>query len=57
MRERQKYSSGVKWESIVGYSRAVRVGTRIYVTSDDGEIVGAGESKTIRWSLFLKTQN
>ena len=44
MRERKKYSSGAKWEAIVGYSRAVRVGSRIYVTGttatdENGEIV------------------
>jgi enamine deaminase RidA (YjgF/YER057c/UK114 family) len=45
MTERERISSGAKWESIVGYSRAVKVGNRIYVTgttalADDGEIVG-----------------
>ena len=45
MKERRKYSSGQKWESIVGYSRAIRVGDRIYVTGttatdEDGNIVG-----------------
>ncbi len=49
MKERQKYASGAKWESIVGYSRAVRVGDRIYVTGttatdENGEIVGVGDA-------------
>ena len=49
MKERQKYSSGAKWESIVGYSRAVRVGDRIYVTGttamdENGEIVGPDDA-------------
>jgi enamine deaminase RidA (YjgF/YER057c/UK114 family) len=45
MNERERISSGAKWESVVGYSRAVKVGNRIYVTGttalgEDGEIVG-----------------
>ena len=49
MTERERISSGAKWEPIVGYSRAVKVGNRIYLTGttalgEDGEIVGGNDA-------------
>ena len=48
MKNRTNYSSGQKWEKIVGYSRAVKVENRIYVTGttatdEEGNIVGEGD--------------
>lgn len=61
MQHRERYSSGAKWESIVGYSRAVRVGDRIYVTGttatdENSRIVGVGDgyAQTVRCILNIE---
>ena len=47
--ERTNYSSGSKWEHVIGYSRAVKVGNVVEVTGtvasgEDGKVVGKDDA-------------
>ena len=61
--KRERIASGTKWEAMVGYSRAVRVGACIHVsgttaTDESGEVVGArcGGSPEISPAIAKETK-
>ena len=59
--EIKRFSSGAKWEDIVGYSRAIKVGSRVMVTgttsvNESGEIVGVGNAYEQTKYIFGKIE-
>ncbi len=61
MTEKIKFSSGAKWESIVGYSRVVKAGNRIIVggttaIDDNSNVIGKGDAYAQTKYIFQKIE-
>jgi enamine deaminase RidA (YjgF/YER057c/UK114 family) len=57
--DRQRISSGTPWESIAGYSRALRVGNIVYVagttaSDETGAVVGENDAHAQATYIFQK---
>lgn len=61
MQQKQLISSGAKWEDLVGYSRAVRVGNLVEIsgtTAVDGkDIIGRGDVYSQAVFIFKKIES
>jgi enamine deaminase RidA (YjgF/YER057c/UK114 family) len=63
--QRTNYSSGAKWEDIVGYSRAVKIGNTLEISGtvavENGELIGKDDAylqtKTILQKIEKILQN
>ena len=59
--QRTNYSSGAKWEDIVGYSRAVKIGNTIEVTgtvavNENSELIGKNDAYAQTKFIIQKIQ-
>ncbi len=59
--EIKKISSGAKWEGIIGYSRAIRIGNRVIVTGttsidENGNVLGKGNAYEQTKYIFQKIE-
>ena len=61
MTKRTNISSGAPWENIVGYSRAVRIGSQIEISgtlaAENGQVVGKGDAYAQTICILGKIQN